>query len=195
VEGRYKWIVFLPSKATGVGALTRYYGLFENGTMKIRGVELRQHNIPIFLKNTQQEMLTVFKQASTAEEFRALIPKSVEVLRRSAAVLRDSTVHHNDLVFTTTISKDIASYRVNTLVKSALLQLQDLGVQVEPGQSVRYLVTDEYSRNYKKRVCLAEKMQGTENIDVGYYLRQLVKCAESLLTPFGYTIEKLQETL
>ena len=195
VEGRYKWIVFLPSKATGVGALTRYYGLFENGTMKIRGVELRQHNTPIFLKNTQQEMLTVFKQASTGEEFRALIPTSVEVLRRSAAVLRDSAVHHNNLVFTTTISKDIASYRVNTLVKSALLQLQDLGVQVEPGQSVRYLVTDEYSRNYKKRVCLAEKIQGTENIDVGYYLRQLAKCAESLLTPFGYTIEKLQEIL
>jgi DNA polymerase elongation subunit (family B) len=187
--------VFLPSKATGVGALTRYYGLFENGTMKIRGVELRQHNTPIFLKNTQQEMLTVFKQARTAEEFRALIPKSVETLRRPAATLRDGTVDHKDLVFTTTISKDIASYRVNTLVKSALLQLQDLGVQVEPGQSVRYLVTDEYSRNYKKRVCLAEKIQGTENIDVGYYLRQLAKCAESLLTPFGYTIEKLQETL
>ena len=37
-------------------------------------------------------MLTVFKQASTAEEFRALIPKSVEVLRRSAAALRDGAV-------------------------------------------------------------------------------------------------------
>jgi DNA polymerase I len=98
-------------------------------------------------------------------------------------------------VFTTTVSKDIVNYKVNTLPKSALLQLQDLGVQVEPGQSVRYIVTDEYSRNYKKRVCLAEKIQGTENIDVGYYLRQLAKCAESLLTPFGYTIEKLQETL
>jgi len=44
-------------------------------------------------------------------------------------------------------------------------------------------------------VCLAEKIQGTENIDVSYYLRQLAKCAESLLTPFGYTIEKLEEKL
>jgi DNA polymerase elongation subunit (family B) len=76
-----------------------------------------------------------------------------------------------------------------------LLQLQDLGVQVEPGQSVRYIVTDESSQNYKRRVCLAEKIQGTEDIDVGYYLRQLAKCAESLLVPFGYTREKLQEKL
>ena len=87
------------------------------------------------------------------------------------------------------------NYKVNTLPKSALLQLQDLGVQVEPGQSVRYIVTDEYSQNYKRRVCLAEKMQGTEDIDVGYYLRQLAKCAESLLIPFEYTREKLQGML
>jgi DNA polymerase elongation subunit (family B) len=192
VEGRYKWIVFLPSKATGVGALTRYYGLFENGAVKIRGVELRQHNTPVFLKNAQQEMLTVFKQARTAEEFRALILKSVEVLKRSATALRDGGVDHKDLVFTTTVSKDIVNYKVNALPKSALLQLQDLGVQVEPGQSVHYIVTDEYSQNYKKRVCLAEKMQGTEDIDVSYYLRQLAKCAESLLIPFDYRREKLQ---
>jgi DNA polymerase I len=98
-------------------------------------------------------------------------------------------------VFTTTVSKDLVNYKVNTLPKSALLQLQNLGVQVEPGQSVHYIVTDEYSKNYKRRVCLAEKMQGTEDIDGGYYLRQLAKCAESLLNPFGYTIEKLQEML
>jgi len=195
VEGRYKWIVFLPSKATGVGALTRYYGMFEDGKVKVRGVELRQHNTPVFLKNAQQEMLTVFKEANTATEFRALLPTSVEVLRRFATAIREDCVDHSELVCTTTVSKDIATYKVQTLPKSALLQLQDLGVQVQPGQSVRYLVTDEASRNYKQRVCLAEKIQGTEHIDAGYYLRQLAKCAESLLVPFRYTKEKLEEML
>jgi DNA polymerase elongation subunit (family B) len=70
-----------------------------------------------------------------------------------------------------------------------------MGVQVEPGQSVRYIVIDEESRNYKRQVCLAEKTQGNEDIDVRYYLRQLAKCAESLLIPFGYTRKKLQEML
>jgi len=195
VEGRYHWIVFLPSKGTGVGALTRYYGLFENGTVKVRGVELRQHNTPAFLKNAQHGMLAVLKHARTAEEFRALIPNSIDALRRFAAALRDGTVGHSDLVYTTTVSKDLANYRVSTLAKAALLQLQDQGIKVEPGQSVRYIVTDEDSRSYKQRVCIAETMQGTEPIDKGYYLRQLARCAESLLTPFGYTIERLNEML
>ena len=84
---------------------------------------------------------------------------------------------------------------MNTLPKSALLRLQDLGVQVQPGQSVRYLVANETSPDYTKRICLAEQMQGTEDPDVGYYLRQLAKCAESLLIPFGYTKETLEEML
>lgn len=195
VEGRYRWIVFLPSKATGVGALTRYYGMFENETVKVRGVELRQHNTPVFLKNAQQGMITVFKQACTAEEFCALIPKSIEVLKRYAAALRSGAVDRNDLVCTTTVSRDIVTYKVNTLVKSALLQLRDLGVHIRPGQSVRYMVTDESSENHKRRVCLAETMQGVEDIDDAYYLRQLAKCAESLLVPFGYTRETIQRML
>jgi DNA polymerase elongation subunit (family B) len=195
VEGRYKWIVFLPSKATGVGALTRYYGVFEDGAMKVRGVELRQHNTPVFLKNAQQDMITVFTKANTTEEFRRMLPESLTVLRHYAGKIRDDDIDHKELVCTTTASKDIATYKVQTLPKSALLQLQDHGVEVQLGQSVRYLVTDEASRNYKRRVCLAETMQGTEDIDVGYYLRQLAKCAESILVPFGYTKEKLEEML
>ena len=195
VEGRYKWIVFLPSKGTGVGALTRYYGAFENKTLRIRGVELRQHNTPVFLKNAQQEMLAVLQHAADAAEFRSLLPKSIDVLRRFAAALRDHLADPQDLVFTTTVSQEIERYKVHTLPKSALLQLQDLRIHVELGQAVRYLVTDESSRNYKRRVCIAEKMQGGEDIDVAYYLRQLAKCGESLLVPFGYTKEKLEKML
>jgi DNA polymerase elongation subunit (family B) len=195
VEGRYKWIVFLPSKGTGVGALTRYYGTFENGTVKIRGVELRQHNTPVFLKNVQQEMLAVFKPAANAAEFHALIPRSVDVLRRYATALRDHAVDPQDLVFTTSISQEIERYKVQTLPKAALLQLQDQKIHVELGQSVRYLVTEEASRDYNRRVCITEKMQGDEDVDVAYYCRQLAKCGESLLVPFGYTREKLEKML
>ncbi|MBN1281220.1 MAG: hypothetical protein JXA00_06190 [Candidatus Thermoplasmatota archaeon] len=191
VEGRYKWIVFLPSKATGVGALTRYYGVFEDNTLKVRGIELRQHNTPVFLKNAQKDMLSVLQAADNAEEFRRALPASIDTLRKQAAALRADTVDHQDLVFTTTASKELERYKVQTLPKAALLQLQDDGICLALGQSVRYLVTHEQSRDYKHRVCLAEHINGVEDVDVGYYLRQLAKCAESLLVPFGYTREHL----
>ncbi|TLZ79718.1 MAG: hypothetical protein E6K07_03180 [Methanobacteriota archaeon] len=53
LEGRYKWIVFLPCKTTGVGALNRYYGLFQDDEFKLRGIELRKHDTPEFINICQ----------------------------------------------------------------------------------------------------------------------------------------------
>ncbi|MCK5030043.1 MAG: hypothetical protein KAR64_01110 [Thermoplasmatales archaeon] len=195
VEGRYKWIVFLPNKGTGVGALNRYYGLFDNGELKVRGIELRQHNTPEFLKNIQSCMLKVFSQADNAKEFQGLIPDALDVMLDYGKQIIRGSVDPNFLVFTTRISKNVTQYKVNNLVKSALLQLRDIGINVEPGQSIHYVVTDERSRDYKERVCAAELLTDSVEVDVGFYLRQVAKCGESILIPFDYTLEKLESML
>jgi len=195
VEGYYKWIVFLPSKQTGVGALNRYYGLFENGELKIRGIELRQKNTPKFLRNIQLEVLRVFLQANNAKEFLQKIPCALQILKDYGKKIINGNVDKNTLVFTTRISRNISDYKVNNLVKSALLQLKDLDIHIEPGQSVRYLVRDEHASNYKKRVCITELIDENEKIDVNFYLRHIAKCGESILIPFGYKIGKLESML
>jgi DNA polymerase elongation subunit (family B) len=195
VEGHYKWIVFLPSKNTGVGALNRYYGLFDNGEIKVRGVELRQKNSPVFLKNMQNDMLKVFSKAKNAKEFQNLIPEAVDVIKDYAVKVINLEVEHKDLLIKTCVSRDISEYKVDTLVKSALFQLRDLGVQPEPGQSVRYVVCDERSRKPKERVCIAELLDSCKKIDVDFYLRQIAQYGESILIPFDFTLEKLYDML
>ena len=196
VEGRYKWIVFLPSKQTGVGALNRYYGVFENGQIKVRGVELRQRNTPQLLKNMQQDMIKVLSEAENADEFHTLLPEAINVLVRYAQDIRCGDVNPFDCVFTTSVSRDVTGYKVDTLVKAALLQLRDQNMYLQPGQSVRYIVTDEHTKKYTKRVAIAELLHETPaDIDQTFYLRQLTQAGESLLTPFGFTKEKLTAIL
>ena len=195
VEGHYKWIVFLPSKITGVGALNRYYGLFDNGEIKVRGVELRQKNSPKFLKNMQNDMLIVFSKATNAKEFLDMIPETVEVIKKYAIKVINLEVEHKDLLIKTCVSRDISEYKVDTLVKSALFQLRSLGVQPEPGQSVRYVVCDERSRKPKERVCIEEIIDSCKKVDVDFYLRQIAQYAESILVPFGFTLEKIFDML
>ena len=195
VEGHYKWIVFLPSKNTGVGALNRYYGLFDSGKIKVRGVELRQKNSPLLLKNMQNDMLRVFSKASNAKEFLDLIPAAVDVIQDYAIRVINMEVDQKDLVITTCVSRDISDYKVDTLVKSALFQLRSSGVQPEPGQSVRYVVCDENSRKPRDRVCIAEMLDSNNKIDVDFYLRQIAQYGESILVPFGFTVEKLYDMI
>jgi len=195
IEGRYKWIVFLPSKQYEAGALTRYYGVFDDGELKVRGVELRQRNTPEFLRDVQRKMLEILKRADNKEEFIELIPSVVESLFGFAEKIIDQSVDHEKLVFKNRVSRQVTEYKVQNLVKSALLQLRNIGIQVKPGQYVQYIVTDEHSRNYKNRVCVVESFTDDEKIDVDFYLRHIAKCAESILLPFGYTLEKIEKML
>ena len=107
----------------------------------------------------------------------------------------EGKIEPSKLVFKTRISRGITNYKVNNLVKSVLLQLRDLGIKVEPGQYVQYVVRNEHTRDYKERVCVVQSLSDDEAIDVKYYLRQIAKCGESILVPFGYTLEKLEEML
>lgn len=195
VDGRFRWIVFLPCANLPVGALTRYYGVFDTGELKVRGVEIRQRDTPAFLRAAQQSILTVLGTAQTAAAFHASLPAAVDVLREAAARLRSNTVPVHELVVCSRVTRSPDQYAVNTLVKAALLQLQDADVAVEPGQSVRYLVTHEASPHYRDRVRTIETFTGTEQADSAYYVRQLATCGESLLSPFGYTSEELETLL
>ena len=195
IEGHYRWIVFLPSKQTGVGALNRYYGVFDSGKIKVRGIELRQRNTPKFLKNIQHAMLKVLSKANNTEEFHKLLPAAIDVMQDYAKEIIRGNVDVNSLVFKTRISKGISEYKVNNLVKSALIQLRNAGVQTRPGQSIRYIVRNEKSRDHNERVCIDEKIDENEKVDVNYYLRQIAKCGESILIPFGYKLERLYNML
>jgi DNA polymerase elongation subunit (family B) len=76
-----------------------------------------------------------------------------------------------------------------------LKQYNDLGLDILPGQSVRYIVTDIKSRNYSKRVIIPELANEYTRYDKGRYYLYLLKTAESILLPFGYSVEYLDEII
>jgi DNA polymerase elongation subunit (family B) len=195
VEGKYNWIVFLPSKNRDVGALNRYYGLFDDGSFKMRGIEYRQKDTPVFLKDMQGNMISVFSKAGCAKEFIDLIPSAVEVLCDYGKRLVDNDFRCEDLIFSNCVSRDVSEYKVDNLVKSSLSQLRDLGIHIEPGQSIRYVVCDEHARDYRKRVCIFEKLEDCYSVDVDFYLRQIAMHGESLLVPFGFNYEQFYDML
>ena len=68
-EGRYKWIVFLPSRLhPRVSVLNRYFGLMENGKIKIRGLEVRERDTPGFIFDAQTDMINVLAKANNSAE-------------------------------------------------------------------------------------------------------------------------------
>ncbi len=195
LEGVYKWIAFLNNKGTEVGALTRYYGLLDTGEFKVRGLELRQRNTPELFIRFQNDILGVFSRAGTRSELTASLPDALEVLKDYAAQILEGNCDVNELIIKTRVSRTLEGYRVFNDQVAALTQMVQEGVQVNPGESVRYVILDHSSKDPQRRVRLAELVRGDEHYDRHRYLELLLRAGESILRPFGYTEQKLQEQL
>jgi len=191
VEGTYKWVVFLPAKTTGVGALNRYYGVFQDGELKLRGIELRKHDTCAFVNHVQAAVLEELAKAGNAAEFLERLPQALEILRGAARALREGLVPIHDLVLTKSVTREIEEYSVFTNVVAALKQLERRGFVVHPGESVRFAVTKQSSRDPEAKVRVAEFLRGDERPDVQEYLKLLARSGETLFAPFGYTEEGL----
>jgi len=194
LEGRYKWIVFLPCKTTGIGALNRYYGLFQDDEFKLRGIELRKHDTPEFINICQEAMLGELSLASTAAEFRERIPKAVDILRWTAKCVLDRAIPVHQFILTKSVSRTLPEYVVLTATAAALKQMEKRGFAVEPGESVRYVLLDARARDSERKVRVAEFLQGDEEPDAWEYIHLLCRSGQTLLAPFGYTEENLVRT-
>ena len=178
-----------------MGSLTRYYGMFEDGTLKVRGIELRQHSTPPLFVRFQSDVLDLFRKASNASELQGLLPDVLDLFCRYGNEIASGSCDTNELVFNARITREIGEYRVFTNALAALRQLDDEGIEVHPGETVSFIVQDGASRNPYKRVKLADRLDGSEHYDRRKYLEFLCRSADSILRPFGYTEDVLAEYL
>ena len=190
-EGIYKWLVFLPSRMHGVGVLNRYYGMFEDGRFKIRGIELRRHDTTGVVRDMQNDLLAHFSRASDAQQFIELLPSALDVVDRYVEDLRSRTVPADKLLLTRSVTQKLDEYRQFNDGVAALMQLDGEGFDVNPGEAVRYLICDCRSRDPGKRVKIDAFLRGDEEYDVDAYVDLLLRGAEGMLLPFGYDKERL----
>lgn len=195
LKGEFRWIVFLPNKSNGVGALNRYYGLMKNGKLKVRGIDMRRSDTPRVIRSLQEAMLNVLAEAKGASEFYMKIPETIEVLREYMRKVLEHECAPVDMVFRTHVSHGCDDYRQFNDRVAALRQYRQEGIEIEPGQSVRYIITDHRSKSYQKRVKIPELADGDTQYDSAKYCEYLLRAAESILLPFGYTEKRLDEIM
>jgi DNA polymerase elongation subunit (family B) len=196
VEGKYRWIVFLPSKVSReIPVLNRYYGAFEDGRIKMRGIEARRGDTPLFIEKAQIEMIKVLAKASNYEQFLERIPFALDVLEEYAEKLISKNVNVEELLIAKRLSKHPSGYAHDVFQAIASRQLMTSGFDVYPGQTVQYLVTDSKSKRVNERVLARQLMKDKVNYDVEKYLDLLFSAADTLLSVFGYNSQRIQDLI
>jgi DNA polymerase elongation subunit (family B) len=190
-EGTYKWLVFLPDRSHGVGVLNRYYGLFEDGRFKTRGIELRKRDTIELVRDMQNELLAHFESASDSQQFIATIPSAMSIVEKYVETVRSGTVPQNKLLITKSVSQGLDQYRQFNDSVAALMQLDEEGFEVNPGEAVRYLVRDCRSKDHKTCVRVESFISEDDEYDIDFYVDLLLRGVEGMLLPFGFDMPRL----
>jgi DNA polymerase-2 len=201
-EGIYKWIAFLPSKTNPyLPVLNRYFGVFEDGTVKFRGIESRRHDTPKFLLQCQNEILEILAQGNSISEIKQnKIPLVLKKIENYLSLLKNHKVDPENLVLTKILTKDYDKYdrTRNTLENNALRQIELNGEYLKAGQILQYIIIDNSTSKSKSRrrvVPLKLLENSNTNYDAKQYTKLLIDACNTLIEPFGITFDKNLQSL
>jgi len=181
LEGVYRWVAFLPSRVEPrISVANRYFGAFEDGTLKVRGIEARRHDTPRFIRETQLGMLDILAEGHDVAGFRETVPDAIRYVRRRLHTLRAGQVPLQDLVVTHRLARAPDEFVVRTAAARVAQQLTRAGVQLSPGESLRfvYVPGPEKARAW-------ELVEDSPPYDSQAYAELLLRAVESLLLPVG----------
>ena len=144
-QGFYRWLVFPPSKVRRQRpVLTRYYGLFADGKMKVRGLACRRRDTPAFIKEAQLQALALLSRARTRDELMAKREDLQQLLAHWQA--RISALGKEALTIRRRLTRPPRDYRAKTASARAARLLADSGLTLHAGESVEFVWTTDEER-------------------------------------------------
>jgi len=142
MDGVYRWVVFVPSRVNErVPVANRYFGVFQDGSVKVRGIEARRRDTAPFIAESQMHILSILAQAPDADHLGDVLPEAKRYVRRQLEALRDYGVPLESLLVAQKLSRELGEYSSPSPAARAVRQLQAAGKTVRPGQRVRFLFT------------------------------------------------------
>ena len=195
-EGHYKWVTFLPSKMhPRVSVLNRYFGVMDNGKIKIKGLEVRRSDTPAFIFNAQTEMINALASANNSVELYRKIPEALQVLKGYRQRLLNGEVSVSDLIVTKHMSKQPKNYKQHVSQVIVAQQLSKQGVEAHAGNNVKFLFTNSEHKHYERRVKAVQLIEKGVNPDAKKYLVLLYASTANLLSFAGYTTKKVYDAV
>lgn len=188
VEGIYNWILFPYSKIDeNISTATRYVGVYDNGEIKIRGLEVRRRDTCRYVKKMQNDMLSLLASFRTIAEIKYHLQDVLDIVTTYVSTLRHGIVSPFDLVIKRTISKDpheYANHNINALVSQSL---SDARIDLSAGESIEFIITDAAGKKDPKKAKPLSLYALDDGYDIGKYSELLFEAAGTVLEPFGYT--------
>jgi DNA polymerase-2 len=185
VEEVYSWMAFISSRQNPhLSVANRFFGLQSDGGYKIRGLASRREDTPLFVAETQLQILQILAKEKDPGQLTNRLPEVLSMVQERVSALSDRNIPLNDLLITQTLSRELNEYRVPSPVARAARQLQAIGRNIRMGQRLQFI----YART-RQGVCAWDLPEpfNPALIDIPRYKELLFRAVHEVLQPLGAT--------
>ncbi len=190
LDGVYRWVVFVGSRQNKKRPVAnRYFGVFQDGTIKVRGIDARRRDSTPFVAEAQLHLLKLLASQENPED---ALPEAVAFLRQRLRDLRNGQVELVDLLVRQRLGRKLEAYRSPSPAARAVWQLKQVGKEMHPGQRVPFLYT------LGKPGVFAWDLPQQPNprtVDVARYQKLLLRAAGIVLESWGLDENKLTKKM
>lgn len=191
LDGVFRWVAFLPSRRDErIPVPNRYFGVFQDGSLKIRGIEARRRDTPPCVADAQLAALQLLARARDVDEIPGILPEVRRLLHRRLREIISLRLPLERYLITLRLSRSLEEYKSERVpAAAALAQLQAAGKSLRPGQSIQFLYTRGKPEVY------AWDQPGTldpQRLDISRYRLLFWRAVSTILQPFGLASDETQ---
>jgi len=184
LEDIFDWLVFTASRLNPcIGAANRYFGKFDHGGLKVRGLAQRRSDTCNWIVDAEREILSLLEGESNPDLLPALMPQVIALTRSFFDDLDTERVPVEDLVCQTKLSREPHEYKGNSTSAKAARQLAAEGKQPRVGQRVKFVYT------HGERTSILAWDLGIEpdysQINKSRYKELLLRIVHQIMEPLG----------
>jgi DNA polymerase elongation subunit (family B) len=189
IEYYYKFLVLLPLEANEkIEALKHYYGITQEGELVVRGIEIKRHDIPNFIKQFQTELLyTLFECKDSTEVANNGYENALLLVTKAIdRIMTAEDITQQDLVISKLLRQDIENYKSLFPHVSAAIQLSTNSTDRRyptKGDTITYIYTNTQHKNPLLRIAALDSEDEGKilNYDKEKYREMTLDAAETVL--------------
>ncbi|MEM3079441.1 MAG: DNA polymerase domain-containing protein, partial [Thermoproteota archaeon] len=194
LDKHFKFLVLLKQESDpSLDAARRYFGKLTNGELFYRGIELRRHDCPTFIKRFETRLMEILFDAEKAEEiWKTQCKKAFNYVVETCDLIRMGKIPLNELVISKSLRRPVNNYRSLFPHVVAAKQLIQMGKQLKSGDTIDFIYVNAEHRNPFRRVTPAEVLcDRNQRYDRDKYVEIILDAAETILGNFGFNRRSL----
>ena len=165
----------------------RYFGVFQDGSIKVRGIEARRRDSAPFITDTQLHLLEILAQAEDADHLKEVLPKAQAYARKQLHLLRKGSVPVEQLLVAQKLSKELTEYSSPSPAARAVRQMQAAG-QCRAARAEGALPVHA-GQTGRVRLGRAGRYPGPRTLDLPRYRSLFERAVRTVLDPIEQSVK------